>query len=200
MYIILRSPVVSYVIVRCICIRGICGTRAELSFVYSRVTTVVYFLRERNATGRPHATLTLRFFRYDHLPGMNRKSQDDEARNGQHTLSIERYFPFLLAMLKNTRMYASEQFLTFKIVFLTGLAVFFMVLIFVNLIADIGIIIVGVNADQFADVVSILSTHIVGLIKWLYCTTNNRKLFGITQKLERCHVLCQRIDSTVEGT
>lgn len=133
---------------------------------------------------------------------MNWKSQDNEAHKGKHVFSIESYFPRLMVALKYSRMFPSEfcEFSMIKIAFLTGLVVTFTAIIFINLISEIAVIIVGVNGDQIADVISVSSTHALGIVKWYQCTINNRKIFNIVNKLERCHVLCQRVDSTIEGT
>lgn len=131
---------------------------------------------------------------------MSWNSQEDEARKGKHVLSVERYIPFLLVALKYARMCPAESFPMYKIVFLTGLVVVVIVTIFLNLLSEVAIIVIGMDGDGTADVISVLSTHVVGLMKWCYCTTYNGRLFDIVKKLERCHVFCQRIDSTMEGT
>lgn len=168
--------------------------------VLARNHRSIFLAREdRERTGRPHATLALQFSRYDHLPGMNWKSQNDEACKRNDALSIGRYIPFLLAALKYARMYPAESFSMSKIVILTGLVVIVIVLILMNLLSEIAIIVMSTNENVVADAIGVFTTHLGGLLKWSYCTTKNRRLLDIMMKLEKCHVLCQRIDSTKEG-
>ncbi|XP_032684229.1 odorant receptor 33b-like [Odontomachus brunneus] len=67
-----------------------------------------------------------------------------------------------------------------------------------NILSEIAVITMGTN--EVADVIGVFTTHFNGLLKWSYCTIKNRRLFDLILKLEKCHVLCQRIDSTKEGS
>lgn len=140
--------------------------------------------------------LILRFFRYDHLPGISRKSQDDQARKGKYELFIETYISLLITALKYNRICPSDSFSKCKTVLLTGLAIIDM-LIFVDLLSEIAIW--YLETDAFIDAIGVATTHLVGLLKWSYCTIRNKKLFDVLANLEKCHLLCQRIDTTKEG-
>ncbi|XP_071645983.1 uncharacterized protein [Temnothorax longispinosus] len=134
-------------------------------------------------------------------PNMNRKSENAKAWREDAIFldSLQHYIAYLLRILGYTRIWPIESFSLLKMLLLTGTTIIFISALFLLLLAEILMLTMNINLKLFASVIGVISLHCTALTKWCYCIWKNRKIVDLVMKLEKCHVLCQRIDKSDEG-
>jgi len=129
---------------------------------------------------------------------MNRKS--DKAYRREDATFVEYYIAYLLLILEYARIWPAESFSPLKILISMGATIIFILANFLLVISEMVALTMNNDLKLFVSIIGAICMHIVGLIKWCYCIQKNRKIVNIVGKLEKCHVLCQRIDNSKEGT
>lgn len=127
---------------------------------------------------------------------MHRKSENDKACG---TGAIEFYSEYLFRILGYACIWSTGSFPLFKLLLSTGATIIFISANFLLLFSEIVVLTMNINLKLFANIIGVIGMHFVGLIKWCYCIWRNRKIVDIVAQLEKCHVLCQKIDES-EGT
>lgn len=132
---------------------------------------------------------------------MNRKSNDDQTEiKRKDTISLEYYISCLLVILGYARIWPVDSFPLRKVVFSIGATSVFILGNSLLLLSEIVELTMINELKLFANIIGVICMHLVGLIKWCYCIKENRQIIDIAMKLEKCHVLCQQIDNSEEGT
>lgn len=131
---------------------------------------------------------------------MNRKNKDDRARKREDAISLEYYIAHLLLVLEYANIWPVESFSPLKILLSTGGTIIFISINSLLLFSEIVAVMMINDLKLFASIIGVIGMHAVGLMKWCYCIRKNREIVDIVTKLERCHVLCQRLDNSEEGT
>lgn len=131
---------------------------------------------------------------------MSRKDEDDKVCRREDAVSLESYIAYLLLVLGYARIWPVESFSPLKILLSTGATIVFILTNFLLLLSEIVALTMNNDLKLFANIIGVIGMHAVGLIKWCYCIWKHREIIDIMMKLEKCHVLCQRIDDSDEGT
>ncbi|KYN10181.1 Putative odorant receptor 85c [Trachymyrmex cornetzi] len=133
------------------------------------------------------------------FPNMNRKSEDNKACKREDILSLEYYITNLLLILGYACIWPVKSFSPLKILLSTAATIVFILANFLLLFSEIVALTMNNDLKLFANIIGVISMHAVGLIKWCYCIWKNREIIDLVEKLEKCHVFCQRIDNSKEG-
>lgn len=132
---------------------------------------------------------------------MNRKNTDDQTDiRRRDTISLEYYISCLLVILGYARIWPVDSFPLCKMVLSIGATSVFILGNSLLLLSEIVELTMTNELKLFANIIGVICMHLTGLIKWCYCIRENRQIIDITMKLEKCHVLCQQIDNSEEGT
>ncbi|KYN04844.1 hypothetical protein ALC62_04228 [Cyphomyrmex costatus] len=129
---------------------------------------------------------------------MNRKSEDNKAYR-REDISLENYITNLLLVLGYACIWPVKSFSFLKVLLLTAATFVFILTNFLLLFSEIMALMMSNDLKLFANIIGVISMHAVGLIKWCYCIKKKRKIIDLFLKLEKCHVLCQRIDNSEKG-
>lgn len=209
-------PDVTYVIVRCTCIRGICGTRVELSLAYSRVTTVTCpsFARADQARGgtdrpdgrtslrTPSTILSLRFLRSTTSPpstDMSLESDGESRVQERCDVSLEHYIEYLLIELEYVGAWPLKV-TSLKTHLSKAMAILSSLTLFVLVLLEAAMLLIYKDLRLFANIIGMIILHTVDFMKRVYFMQEKKKIRDTVVKLEKCHVLCQRIDDSQEGS
>jgi len=175
-----------------------------MSLAYLREIVVSFHVNEPRPDTHSYAKDNSHFDFSDMLsvtpffsPNINRESK---ACTGKDAISLEYYIAYLLRILKYSRIWPVESFSRLKILLSTGATIVFISASFLLLLSEIVAVMMNNNLKLFANIIGVISMHAMGLIKWCYCLRKNREIINIVAKLEKCHVLCQKIDKSEEGT
>lgn len=203
-YASLRSSDVTYVIVRCTCIRRICETRVVLcsSRTCAKPPYLFAWMNRSRTRILTQRTVSVSIFQVCLRPPLFSRqimSRDDESR-GTDAISIKRYMEYLFRVLEYGRIWPTESFSLFKILLSMAATIFFISTNVILLFSEIVALTMNINMKLFANIIGVIGMHAVGLIKWCYCIRKNRKIVDIMIQLEKCHVLCRKLDSSEEGT
>lgn len=139
---------------------------------------------------------------------MNGESNDDGDGGGSRvkredaatTTSVEYYIEYLLIMLEYSRIWHAKSFSPLKTLLATATTTVLILVNFLVVLSEFTILTMTYDLKLFANIVGAISLHGIGLIKWCYCISKNKKVLDIVMTLERCHALCQRIDDSKEGS
>lgn len=132
---------------------------------------------------------------------MNCKSGDDETScKRRNATSLRYYIANLLVTLEYARIWPDdESFSSCKILLSSGATIILICANFLLLFSEIAVLTMRCNLELFANIIGVIGMHAVGLIKWCYCIRKNGIIVDLMMTLERCHVLCQRIDNSEDG-
>lgn len=171
---------------------------------YLRETVVSFRMNELDTHILTQRTVLVSIFQVRLRPPlfsprtMNR-SGSDKARRTDAT-SLQHYMEYLFRILEYARIWSNESSSLLKISLSTAATIFLMLSNFLLLFCEIVALTININIKLFANIIGVICMHLVGLIKWCYCIWKNRKFIDIIMQLEKCHVLCQKIDKSEEGT
>lgn len=129
---------------------------------------------------------------------MNRMSENDKACEREDTIFLEDYVASLLRVLSYACIWPAKSF-SLKILITTGMTIVFISTNSVLLFSEIASLALINDLKLFASIIGVIGMHAVGLLKWCYCIRKSNEVIDIMTKLEKCHVLCQRIDKSEEG-
>jgi len=132
------------------------------------------------------------------FPSMHRGKDDDKPH--ERGEGIDHYIASLLAMLRCARIWRAGSLALRERLFLTTATSVLIAANFLLLLSEVAVLTPDIDLEMFAKMISVISMHISGLIKWCYCIRRGGEIAGIVMKLQKCHVLCQRINSCEEGT
>ncbi|XP_020292359.1 odorant receptor 13a-like [Pseudomyrmex gracilis] len=131
---------------------------------------------------------------------MNCKSGDDETCKRRNATSLSYYIASLLVTLEYARIWPDgESFPSCKILLSSGATIIFICANFLLLLSEIAVLTMRCNLELFANIIGVIGMHAVGLVKWCYCIKTNGIIVDMVMTLEKCHVLCQRIDNSEDG-
>lgn len=114
-------------------------------------------------------------------------------------MSLLHYMEYLFRVLEYARIWPNESSSLLKISLSAGTTFFFMLMNFLLLSSEIVALTININIKLFANIIGVICMHAVGFMKWCYCVRKNEKLIDLVSQLEKCHVLCQKIDKSEEG-
>lgn len=176
-----------------------------MSLAYLREIVVSFHVNEPRPDTHSYAKDNSHFDFSDMLPhtsffspNINRES--GKACMGEDTISLEYYIAYLLRILGYARIWPVESFSRLKTLLSTGATIVFISANSLLLFSEIVALTMNNDLKLFANIIGVIGMHAVGLIKWCYCLRKNREIIDIVAKLEKCHVLCQKIDKSEEGT
>jgi len=128
---------------------------------------------------------------------MHREKVDDKHERGD---AMDHYIASLLAVLRYARIWSAEPLALRETLLSTAATSVFVAGNFLLLLSEMAALTLDMNLEIFAKIMSITSMHGLGFVKWCYCIRRGGEMVGILMKLQKCHVLCQRIDDCDEGT
>lgn len=127
-------------------------------------------------------------------------SENDEVNKREDTISLKYYIAHVLLVLGYARIWPVKTFSLITALISTGGTIFFILINSVLLFSEIVAVTMNHDLRLFANIIGVIGMHAVGLIKWCYCLYKNKEIVDIVTKLGSCHVLCQRLDDSEEGT
>ncbi|XP_067209476.1 odorant receptor 4-like [Linepithema humile] len=127
-------------------------------------------------------------------------NRSNDAWKKEDAVSLKYYIANLLVVFGYARIWPDESFVLCKIFFSTAATATFISANFVLLLSEIAALTMSNSLELFANIIGVICMHAVGLIKWCYCINKKREVVDLVMKLEKCHVLCQRIDRSERGS
>jgi hypothetical protein len=128
---------------------------------------------------------------------MHRGKDDDKPHERSDT--IDHYIASLLAVFRYARIWPAESLALRERLLSTVATSVLIAANFLLLLSELAALTPDIDLEMFAKIISSISMHNSNLVKWCYCIWRGGEIVSIVMKLQKCHVLCQRINNCEKG-